>query len=395
MQKDIENAANPAHAAVIRLLSGVMAGCEFYLSPGRNMFVMAAENTLDAAEGRCDIPDDCIVIPSTMAGINFEITCGESDAPVLAELKEFRPDGVCSRNIETSQIINAEGQIFALRRADEPWSDSVLCYRETTTPPAAPVALFRRRPVWFAALATVIAIIALVVTLNTATQHRQILSLAAGLGDENNDFPILPGRDGIMYVMTQTAGQAAWGRQALVRMPSSGPVRVVNAQDEVQRTIRWLAGNFPQLHLQGVRFDEPLHPLVALSLQRTHLNSEQKKALTNALMEIIPYASTINLMMVDDNQVSLQADAGIKKLGVTYSRHNHPDSVTFIINNELDDGERLKLRQFIEVFSQQWNGHYILFSIDAKENWLKGKSFKYGRQEYVKLNAGHWFFPNN
>ncbi|WP_306461289.1 PrgH/EprH family type III secretion apparatus protein, partial [Pseudomonas fluorescens] len=44
-------------------------------------------------------------------------------------------------------------------------------------------------------------------------------------------------------------------------------------------------------------------------------------------------------------------------------------------------------------FNQQWGERYVHFAIELKDDWLKGKSFQYGPQGYVKMTPSSWYFP--
>ena len=84
---------------------------------------------------------------------------------------------------------------------------------------------------------------------------------------------------------------------------------------------------------------------------------------------------------------------GLARQALPFRRHNHPDSVTFVIEGSLDDGELQRARQFVDGYYRQWGSRYVQFATELKDDWLKGKSFKYGNQGYVKMETGHWYFP--
>lgn len=50
----------------------------------------------------------------------------------------------------------------------------------------------------------------------------------------------------------------------------------------------------------------------------------------------------------------------------------------------MDDGEILRTRQFINEYTQKWGSNYVQFAIELKDDWLKGRSFLYGSDGYIK-----------
>ncbi|WP_254304275.1 PrgH/EprH family type III secretion apparatus protein [Candidatus Sodalis sp. SoCistrobi] len=95
---------------------------------------------------------------------------------------------------------------------------------------------------------------------------------------------------------------------------------------------------------------------------------------------------------MDDDAVASDAENGLRQLAIGYARVDHPDSVTFVINGALEDGERQRIRRYVEAFKQRWSSNYVQFTVELKDDPIAGKSFSYGQQNFVKPNAGHWCF---
>lgn len=60
----------------------------------------------------------------------------------------------------------------------------------------------------------------------------------------------------------------------------------------------------------------------------------------------------------------------------------------------LDDVEILRARQFVDSYYRTWGGRYVQFAIELKDDWLKGRSFQYGAEGYIKMSLCHWYFPS-
>ena len=41
----------------------------------------------------------------------------------------------------------------------------------------------------------------------------------------------------------------------------------------------------------------------------------------------------------------------------------------------------------------QWGDRYVHFAIELKDDWMKGKSFQYGADGYIKMTPSSWYFP--
>ena len=107
---------------------------------------------------------------------------------------------------------------------------------------------------------------------------------------------------------------------------------------------------------------------------------------------MLPYATQVRIVPLTDTAVARDAQRGLDRLGISYKRIDKAASVTFEVQSILDDSELQKLRSYVDAFYQRWGNRYVHFAVDLKEDWLKGKSFGYGTDSYVKLTNSHWYF---
>jgi type III secretion system PrgH/EprH family protein len=392
MQIEQSHRVSPPGLIIVRLLNGILKGCEYRLAAGKTLFISADEDVLDA-HALPSFPEDSILIPTEGDGVNFEIVVPEAaDEPVILRDMETAADheGVIAANVP----ITVGPLIFALRNVDEDWSAEILAFQNEQVTAPIPVRTVKRK-LWriVAVAALAVAIISVLLLMAKGDyQQREIVALSNQLSGESGKFNILSGRNGALYALASDERDAAWGRQSLVRSKPAQPVVIATFNEEIQRVDRWLRLKYPTLKMLQFRLAQPAEPVLVLSRQRSKLSESAMLTLQKELLEHIPYAQQVRFEYLDDSAVANDAEEGVKKLAVRYTRRDNADSVTFIITGALDDGERQRIRLFVEDFLQRWNGHYIQFAVELKEDWLKGKSFKYGPQGYIKMTPGHWYF---
>lgn len=378
---------------VVRLLNGTLKGCEYHLSAGKTLFIAADEMEL-SHEPLPSFPEDSVLIPADGDGVNFEIVVPDSTGQGVL-LRELRDNAARERMLESQRPYRVGDLVLAIRCEDENWSEEILEYQADAAVNPPPVRkTWRKKGIIAAIVCTaVIASVLAIFQTNRDIRQREIVALAGRLTNEPEKFRILSGRDGQIYVLANDDRDAAWGRQSLVRLKPDQQVNIASYQEEIQRIERWIGNNYPFLKLHQFKLDQPTLPSLLMSRQRTQLTGQQKQGLREDLLKVVPYASDIQFDDIDDRAVAEDAEAGIKKLAVPYTRQDNADSVTFIITGSLNDGERQRVRHFIENYDNRWNGGYVEFALELQDDWLKGKSFKYGQHGYVKVSPGHWYFP--
>ncbi|MBY0444996.1 MAG: PrgH/EprH family type III secretion apparatus protein, partial [Burkholderiales bacterium] len=285
---------------------------------------------------------------------------------------------------------------IAIRRAEDTWSKDVTSYLQVTpTSSKDKIPLVKQRGFRHLLIAMAAALLggtALFFYPWDVTQ-RQIVSLSDVLGDKTSKYQILSGRDHQLYVIANNERDTSWARQAIVRSDFSKQAQAISQQDEARRIRAWLAENEPSLNYHRLILDKPLKPRLVLSQERNELSPEALRALSSKLKIEFPYANSVDIASASDQSIAQQAQDGLERLATPFTRINNPDSVTFVIQGALADSELQSIRTFVDDYYQQWDGRYVQFAIELKDDWLKGKSFKYGHQGYVKMTTQHWYFP--
>ncbi|QWA10498.1 PrgH/EprH family type III secretion apparatus protein [Sodalis ligni] len=370
-----------------------MKGCEYNLSSGKTLFIAAGGEELDAC-ALPSFPQDSVLLLVEGESVNFEIITAPATGET-AVLRILDDSEAREAALETNRAYPVGSLMLAIRKGNETWSDDILNFQADKAPEPVPLRNKNRNRWAIAALACAAATAFMLVLLlgKWDVQQREITALANQLSDEPEKYRILPGRDGTMHVLTANDRDASWGRQSLVRIKASQTVAIASYREEAQRIGRWLEMNYPFIKLHNFNLEQPMRPLLLISLQRNSLDDAGITLLHKELMEQLPYAQDIQLENMDDQAVATAAEEGVKKLAVPYTRIDNADSVTFVITGALNDGERQRIRAFVEGYERRWNGHYVQFAVELEDDWLKGKSFKYGQHGYIKMTPGHWYFP--
>ncbi|MEN3029794.1 PrgH/EprH family type III secretion inner membrane ring protein [Chromobacterium amazonense] len=376
---------------VVRLLNSPLRGCEFLLPPGRTLFLVGPGSTLADPGQLPELPDDTLHVPLEQGGINFELLIDATNLEhvILRELADAGPN---ERHITFNQPICVGALTLALRPEHLPWSTEVLGYPEVAPPVSSGPA--RRRPVAAIALAA----LALALLVGGGywlwnNPQRQAAELNTLLGRDSQRFQILLGHNGVFYVAAANERDGSWARQVIMRGDYTRPAQVIYPAQENERITRWLNDHYLDLAYYKLQMDNPRRPQLWISRQRAALSEAARKQLGQNLALIMPYAERVDVIALDDVTAAQQAEAGLLRQALPYTRDNRADGVTFVIQGALDDGELLRARRFVDDYYRQWGGRYVQFAIELKDDWLKGRSFRYGDQGYVKMAPGHWYFP--
>lgn len=383
---------------VIRLLNSPLRGCEFPLALGRTLFIVSNESELINFGLVPELPLDTIYIPLDEGGVNFEIIVNkdadvDKDKILLSELSES--DSSIDHTIYFNTPMKIGELNIAIRPENEEWSSEVLSEKEQKDN-------LKRMPkkCSFKLLRKVAFCSVLVVGIFVATYwiwnapQRQVAELNSLLGVEKQHFQVLLGRDNIFYIVAKDERRHLWARQVIARGGYEKEALVVDNENENKRLSEWLSNNYPAMPFYRLHLNNPKKPQFWISRQRTSLDPEQRKKLIAELMKVFPYAESIDIVSIDDNVAISQAENGLKLQALPYTINKGAQNFTFLIKGSLDDGEILRTRQFINEYTQKWGNNYVQFAIELKDDWLKGRSFQYGSEGYIKKNSSHWYYPS-
>lgn len=395
---------------VVRLLNGQLQGCEFLLVPGKTLFLVTDDKSIDLQHSGTIQPENIIYIPAhDDNNVNFEIILSENDKqPVV--LRTICDGDDEETSIKDNELITVGGLKFAWRdERDADFSTDIHTeYRsgiENNTvsnndevPEDNESVKQAKKIIWWkipVALGVVGCIAFSAFIYMTETQ-RHINSIETILNQDNlNSYQIMSGRDKSIYVFAREDKAAEWAIQTMIRNPSPYSVSVVASEKEEKRITRWVESQWPYVKIHRVNLSEPKKPIIELSSERNALSEEDKKRFINTVSQIIPYAEGVRLTTLSDKVVRGLAKEGLQKMSLVFDEVKNKDSVTFLLSGSIDDGELERIKQFVSQFYQVWGTEYVQFALELKDDWLKGKSFKYGAQGYVKVAPGHWYFPKN
>ncbi len=402
MSEELHSSDNPA-VYTARILSGMMFGAEFELPAGRIRFVVGGEPAFDSHDEEVEtlyLPGD-----ATPQTIELELP---DPAGALADQFVFRL-AAAQESIEESGVLNrpmrAGDLHFAVRRLEEGWSPAVLDIQQ---PPA------RRREVepvlpslelpqpkrrsylnWVLGGVLVVGVLAGIGRMVWLSSHvdgdQQVRAVSQMIQGAAHPCLVRMTADHQVYVLTATEADADWVRQALTRAGKLEGVTVASRSDEVRRIGHLLDER--NLAWFALRMDDPLHPVLLISKDRAAVDAASLLQWKSWLKVRMPYAESVAVEVHGDEELMSIARSGLTRLAIPFDEVRHEGSLTFVTRGDLDDVTLAHLQRFSDQFYQQWGARFVHFSVELHEDWLKGKSYQYGSNGYVKMSPQNWYFP--
>ncbi|MEB0140398.1 MULTISPECIES: PrgH/EprH family type III secretion apparatus protein [unclassified Undibacterium] len=379
--------------AVLKILNGPMRGAEFKLLIGTTFFVVGNTEVFDDTVQFPSFPDNAIFIPIDGDGFNFEVVIDSGSEVVLRELRD---DQVTEQHCPLNTVVRLGLLDLSVRSLADTWDPAVLNHPLVPEPLDEPIAAVvpGKTPVALIAGVSVFLLCAVVgagLWLN-GNEQREQLRLNDILKGSVGNYQIVKGDSEVFYVFAENLRDATWARQALVRNDLQTPAAVVHTFSEKQRVEAALNSDasFSAYHL--LNLDDPVRPELFISAERGPRDTAGREQLSRHVATLLPYASTVKVTALSDAAIANEAQNGLDQLGIPYQRVNRPASVTFVMRPSLNDIDLQKLRPYVEAFYQHRGVRYVHFVVDLKDDWLKGKSFGYGTDSYVKLTPSHWYF---
>ncbi len=383
----------PATQCVLRVFSGPLQGCEFDLAQPRTLFVVGSEATFCSIEHPLTVPEDAIYIPLECGGRNFEVVLGDHDG-LGCVVHILGDESVVEQHIPFQSLENIAGLLIAVRPTAEAWRSELL--KRGPAVLAAPEPARVASSIWrrVAAGAVLVTLAGLAIFGWYASRPTPVSKVEALIAGGNNSMAVVHGRDQAIYVFADTERDAGWGRQVLVRNGYSA-TQVMTTYDEGLRLESLVSSLAPQLAYHRMDLSDPLVPRLLISRQRSVLTPRLQSRLESALGAVAPYAREIKIVPSDDDELIRLAEQGLQRLALRFTRHAHADGVTFTVEGTLEDAELQALNDFVAQFGRQWGERYVHFAIELKDDRLKGKSFRYGPQGYIKMTPSSWYFPKS
>ncbi|AJQ46105.1 MULTISPECIES: PrgH/EprH family type III secretion apparatus protein [Pseudomonas] len=382
-----------ATQCVLRVFNGPLQGCEFDLAQERTLFVVGSEAKFCSIEHPLSVPEDAIYIPLECGGRNFEVLLGDTERSGRV-LRILADEGVVERLIPFQSLENVAELLIAVRPFDEAWRSELLVQGPTVLaepePARVPSTVSRR-----VAVGAVLAIMAGLAMFGWyASRPTPVSSVEALIAGGNNSMVVVYGRDQAIYVFAGSERDAGWGRQVLVRNGYSA-TQVMTIYDERRRLESLVSSIAPQLAYHRMDLSDPVNPRLLISRQRSLLTPDLQSRLESALGAVAPYAHEIEIVQADDDELIHLAEHGLQRLALRFTRHAQADGVTFTVEGALEDAELQALGDFVAEFGRQWGERYVHFAFKLEDDWLKGKSFRYGPQGYIKMTPSSWYFPKS
>ncbi|WP_263070782.1 PrgH/EprH family type III secretion apparatus protein [Enterobacter huaxiensis] len=380
---------------IVRILKGILRGCDFTLVPGETFFFIGDEETISQHQKYNNDRFELIYIPTEKADASCRFAINASftdDAPAISFIEG---EGVEENCIDLcfNQIIDVGGISLSIRPFYEKFDDSKLYY------PEAEVNKKNNKSVAFYGKTKYLLPIAILLVgcaltygiMNNEGKH--IASITSVIDQNASAYTLLHGRDGAYYVMTSSEADANWISQTLNRRNLPYDVRVVTVRRENYRATELFKVSMPTVRFHRILITDSGDVTVELSKERNRLNESEKKAIIKKLRDHIAYAEDVKLDFISDYVVSNIAEEDLKKIFVEYTKVKNEDSITFVLTGSINDAELERIKLFINNYYLRWGGEYVTFALELKDDWLRGKSFKYGDRGYIKLSPGHWYFP--
>ncbi|QIU92602.1 PrgH/EprH family type III secretion apparatus protein [Yokenella regensburgei] len=373
---------------IIRLLNGALSGCEFFLSPGRTLFIVGNISDITTNSDIPDLPNDTIFVPSEQGGVNFEVLFDKTEMHNIL-LRELLAEGSQQheRTVSFNDVQRVGALDIAFRSEHQLWSQEILVGKGVKNQ----VRWKRHNIVFFPFL---LAILALLIVgggyLNNKFNKTSVL-----FDGESERFQIIREKDGTSYIYARTETDTAWAQQYIRRVGYTNSVKVINESQESERISYWLASQYPSLAYYRLSLGtDPLRPKLWISSQRSSLSKDSARMLGEGLAAILPYADRVDIVSIDDTIAVSQAEAQLQRQALVYTRRDLVDSVIFVIQGSLTDEELLRIRFLVDDYYSQWGKRYVQFTVELRDDPFKGAYFQYGDQSYVKIKPGSWYFQS-
>ncbi|MFQ6283755.1 PrgH/EprH family type III secretion apparatus protein [Yersinia enterocolitica] len=378
---------------VLRVLNGLLNGCEFVIVSERLLVVVGADSGANSLETIAELPDDTLFIPQNENGTNFEILLNKEDENDV-RLRELTEDEPKISSISLNSRVQVGNVIFAIGEQDKKWMPDVLGYViEKTIDESKQSATEKKRNRFYSILAVLIFIIVSSVTYwfyDSMDSHLRRLNKV--LVNTKKELILAHGRDNITYVFAENERKAIWANQVIERGDYTGSVRVIFPEKESERIYSWLSNYIPKVKYFRLQLNNTLTPRLLISKQRSNLTTEQIEEIRTQLMSIMPYAKSVEIVEINDTDLISQAEEELGALSLSYKRNQMNDYISYSIEGELNDSELIRLQYFVDGFYHQWGREFIRFNVSLEDNYLKDKSFSYGNYNYVKSGPGQWLF---
>ena len=398
MYENINEFEDITEKIVIRILTGVLQGCEFSLRPGKTLFIVTNEDNINTQYNGTLLPENTIYIPSTNSSFNFEVILKSNDKKIIVLLRQLSDGNITEIDFQENEATSISGLKIAWRKLKNQFTNEIMMGEsvgvEYNTTGKNTITKNKSKIYILFSVAVFIAI-ASFISIYMSGAERKLADLSKVLNDNNGTYTILNGKDNYLYIISPDNRSAEWATQSIVRSPNSYPVKITTIEKEKMQMANTIKSHLPTIKFHRVLLNNPEEPIIELSAERNELNNDFKSRLEDSVKSSFPYVSKVNVKNQNDEYVINLASQGLKKLALEFSKTDHGSSITFVITGKLTDSELERAKEFINQFYHIWGKEYIEFVLDLRTDHLEGKSTKFGTKGYVKMTPSHWYFPQN
>lgn len=381
--------ASVPQPCILRIFNGPLQGAEFSLDEGSTLFVVGPAQVLGNEVRYASVPASTIYVPLEQDGCNFE-TLADQATPDGLPLR-LLGDSVEVRHCAFQERVRIGGLEIALRPGNQSWAPGLFTQPGGEPSHQGVFGSWSAPATRWAAGGLALLGAAIATSLWVVPEPTPEADIHALIAGASSKAQVLRGRDDSVYVFVASERDAGWSRQVMMR--HGKPVAQVLLVDQERRRLeQLLVDHDPQLVWHFLDLKDPSMPRLLLSAQRNLLTPVKQAALLDALLAAAPYARDIVVQVQDDALLCELAQGGLERLALGFERIEHEGGVTFAIEGNLQDDELAAARRYVDDFYRQWGDRYVHFTVELKDDALKGKSFQTGPMGYVKTSASSWHF---
>ena len=386
---------------VFRVLYGALNGIEFSLG-AQEYFICVGDPEQGNHAQNLAYSERTLFLPGTDSSHNFTVNLNQQTTNQDIAVTVSYPDRQETLHFAYNQICSVGDVIFSIKREDDIWADDIIkgstvpltsveaTQIENRTSSRKSASIFSRIK-WVSVLFLFLFIAgAVLVWLETQKPPATSLSKLQSIVGNRSGYFVFPGSDNVNYVFTQTRRESEWARQAVARNDAKGAWKIVTPAEEEERLARLLERT--DIHFFTIRFNDPSNPVLVLSSTRNPTDDESLTNIKKLMLTALPYASNVDIDLMDDKDLIDKAQQGLRALGFQYKTIRSDSGVTLMSSLPTLDIHLGEFGRFVEQFYRIWGRHYVHFSAELSDDWSKDKSFKYTENGYISMNKSHWIF---
>ncbi len=379
-QNETGDLADTHPECTLRFLNTPLSGCEYELKAGITRILVGPEEEIFDNESEYDQ----IIVPYGNTLSHFLLRVDETKSAIF-----FTSEQGSEQPLSGNQETEACGVRFAIKLPGEEWDIKALKKK-----PA-----LKKRSVAVTAMLSigVLSIIALSIMLfsmdNDQRRSKKIRAVVAA------DFPevvVVEGKDKQHYILAGSHQHQVWLTQALRKKTDlEQKLFVLDKNKEEEKIYLWFKTNSPDQKVHALNLDNAGTVRITSSSERSQIISpQQSEKVTLRATDAFSYIKNVSFHYISDRVVVQDAIDAVSKVTQKYDVINNKDNVSLSLYGERNDNELLLLQTQIKDFNQRWKTDYVQIVITLSDEWLRDKSYIYGKEGFVKMSTSHWFFPN-